>query len=135
MLLDVLSKKFFWGALCSVALIGGGYRYYLTTMGPAAVTAAIDKEANDHFVSCVAAVEGPSYSLIKHCDEFFLDYLPKKTSPSYKQKIVEVKFSFSDSQLVIATYQKLSNILEEMERDAYPSLGVLSNGQIEVDNT
>lgn len=131
MVLDILTSKWTWGALCSAALITGGYRLYLTNFGPATVQATIDKKAIDDFGMCLMAKAFSSN--MKFCDRFYLEYLPKKTDPKYKQKIVEVKKL--DPRQIISTYGDVALLRQDRGLEPYPELKVLSHGQIIDSNT
>ncbi|KJF82385.1 hypothetical protein [Photobacterium angustum] len=126
MAIDILTSKWAWGAICSAALITGGYRVYLTHFGPAAIQAIEDKTAIDDFGHCLTARTTPSS--MKSCDDFYLIYLPKKTDPKYKKKIIETPKL--DSKQIISTYDDITLLRQEYGLEDYPKLKVLSNGQL-----
>lgn len=129
--LDVFTNKRVWSAICSVALIGGLYRIYFTNAAPASVQAIIDKNAIDDFSMCTIVKLYPSY--MKYCDAFYLDYLPKKTGPKYKQKIYEIPKL--NPSLIVSTYLEVLNLRSEYGLQEYPELRYLSNGQLASENT
>ena len=131
MILDFFTSKLTWGVLCSAALITGGYRIYLTNMGPAAIEAVADKKAIDDFSKCMIA--GTTTSFMKSCDAFYLEYLPRKTGPTYKRKVIEIPKL--NPQLIISTYGDISSLRQESGLEAYPKLEVLSHGQLADKNT
>ncbi|ENM1126648.1 hypothetical protein AB6R54_004572 [Vibrio parahaemolyticus] len=126
-MLELLSHKLFWKIIVGIAGFSGLYGIYLVTFGPAAGQAALDKAAIDDFGSCLTAEH--SISGMKYCDEFYLEYLPKKTDPKYKRKIIEVQ-NLSSEQ-IIATYKDVVSWREKYSLKKYDSLSNLSNGQLE----
>ncbi|HCG6670466.1 TPA: hypothetical protein NJ211_004663 [Vibrio parahaemolyticus] len=109
---DSLKSTFPWSIIAIVAVSGSGvvgaklYKEYLKTTGPAVVQGISDNEAYKDFVDCLTVVDLERSSLMEKCDSFYLEYLPAKTDPSYKKKIIEVQQL--KPEWIEQTYQKLT---------------------------
>lgn len=124
--LSILSSKKTWLAISSTALLAAGLLFYFASFGPITAQKEADSQAIEDFEQCLTA-RLVSENL-KACDRFYLDYLPKKTDPVFKQNIVEV--AKLDQKQIVRTYRDVNRLLKDHGLAPYPELYLLSHGQL-----
>jgi hypothetical protein len=133
--LKILRENITWSLIIAIAIPAGYffstkfYQNYLKKTGTSVAQGVTDRDAQNIFASCMSAVDLESYDL-KNCDRYYLEYLPEKTSPDYKDKAIEFKKLQVDHDLVRDYYDKLVVLRAEFELAPYKPLDELSNGKI-----
>ncbi|MCA2418852.1 hypothetical protein R7Q39_14980 [Vibrio sp. 947] len=137
-MLDIFKEKITWVLIGAITIPTGGffgaklYQSYLKKTGTSAIQGVADREAQNVFAACMSAVDLESYSDMKDCDRYYLEYLPEKTSPDYREKTIEFEKLQVDQELVKAYYDKIVLLRAEFELEPYEPLDELSNGKITV---
>jgi hypothetical protein len=124
--LAIFTNKWTWAAISSAALIVAAFLLYFASFAPVTAQETRDNKAIKDFGQCLT-VRVFSKNL-KACDRFYLEYLPNKTDPIFKEEIVDV--GKLDPQQIVATYREVNRLLADHGLEPYPELYLLSHGQL-----
>ncbi|MEE1673252.1 hypothetical protein SNR37_002666 [Agarivorans aestuarii] len=126
MALGIFINKWTWVTISSAALIVAGFLLYFVSFGPVTAQEARDNKAIKDFGQCLT-IRVFSKNL-RACDRFYLEYLPNKTDPIFKEDIVDVEKL--EPQQIVSTYRDVNRLLVDHGLEPYPELSLLSHGQL-----